>query len=466
MILRSIAVPIFLFLLACSGDKSTPVAPAGKGTAIAVDVLPKPANLRIEALSDTSVTVAWDPVVEATDYDLNYKQVQGGRWTNWPHRGAAKRQSTIHPLEPDTEYRWAVRAQNREGASPWVLADVFTTLADPNVVPPDPYIQDEYNSIYYLDWESFSRCDLYGSDHEVLISLNDTIRIAEFELDTQDSKVYWINENDRRTPFMRADLDGSNREVILRDAIGPAIGYRSLALDQERQVMYWINVDGNGGGLYRATLPDGRDKQEIFTLVDEREDVGGLTIDPETGRLYWIRNHVGNARGGGRIGASSITSQDSTDGSTYQKVVVEYGGEKPDGLIQPRHWGLSQIHGFTIDTVADKLYWSVSRLPNNSSGTLYWIHSLRRADLDGTNIETLVEFTEREEPEKQPIHRLAIDVLTGSMYFTRRPSGTFSVADLSNLDTSLELFHTSHGELPTVGFGFVQDFHLAYTPNL
>lgn len=71
MILRSIAVPIFLFLLACSGDKSALVAPAGKGTAIAVDVLQEPTNLRIEALTDTSVKVAWDAIAAATDYDLN-----------------------------------------------------------------------------------------------------------------------------------------------------------------------------------------------------------------------------------------------------------------------------------------------------------------------------------------------------------------------------------------------------------
>ena len=268
--------------------------------------------------------------------------MQGGRWTNWPHRDATKLQSIIHPLEPDTEYRWAIRAQNRDGASPWVLAEVFTTLADPNVVPPKPYIQEEYNSIYYMDWEALWRCDLLGSDHEVLISLSDSTRIAEFELDTQADRVYWINWRDRQTPFMQADLDGSNREAILQDALGPATGYRSLALDQQRQIMYWINVDGNGGGLYSAVLPNGSEKREIMSLVDERVDVDGLTIDPETGWLYWFRNQTGNARGGGRMGSSVIASFDPTDDS-YSTVVIEYGGEKPDGLIQPRHWGLSLI---------------------------------------------------------------------------------------------------------------------------
>ena len=127
------------------------------------------------------------------------------------------------------------------------------------------------------------------------------------------------------------------------------------------------------------------------------------------------------------------------------------------------------ISGFTIDTMADKIYWSVARLPNNSSGTLYWIHSIRRADLDGNNVETLLEFTKREDPNRLPIHRMAIDALTGSMYFTQRfgsyASGAFSVADVDDLGTSLELFYTTHGELPTIGSGYVQDFHLAHTPD-
>lgn len=32
--------------------------------------------------------------------------------------------------EPNTEYRWAVRAENRDGPSAWVSGEHFTTLAD------------------------------------------------------------------------------------------------------------------------------------------------------------------------------------------------------------------------------------------------------------------------------------------------------------------------------------------------
>lgn len=71
--------------------------------------------------------VAWDAVEGATDYDLNYNKTLSGRWTNWPIRGARRAYTTVYGLEPDTEYRWAVRAENRDGASDWVFGENFTT---------------------------------------------------------------------------------------------------------------------------------------------------------------------------------------------------------------------------------------------------------------------------------------------------------------------------------------------------
>lgn len=119
-------------LLACTKDTPAPTAPAGKITAPAA-----PMNLRVEALTDTSATIAWDPVKGATDYDLNYRTL-AGRWTNWPIRGATRAYATIHPLKPETEYRWAVRAEDRDGASRWVFAKNFVTLAQEEAPAPEP----------------------------------------------------------------------------------------------------------------------------------------------------------------------------------------------------------------------------------------------------------------------------------------------------------------------------------------
>ncbi|MXY81099.1 MAG: hypothetical protein F4Y91_03255, partial [Gemmatimonadetes bacterium] len=105
-------------------------APAGKAVA-ALDAPPSPTNLRFSALTDSSCRVHWDAAEGATDYDVNYKKAQGGKWTNEPHKGT-RLYNTIYNLEPNTEYRWAARAENRDGASEWVFGPNFTTHSASN----------------------------------------------------------------------------------------------------------------------------------------------------------------------------------------------------------------------------------------------------------------------------------------------------------------------------------------------
>ncbi len=141
-----LAILSCVLLIACSKDQSPPVGPASKATST-VDALQAPTNLRIEAITDTSAKVAWDAVEGATDYDLNYRTLPG-RWTNEPHRGT-RLWNIIYDLEPNTEYRWAVRAENRAGASAWVHGENFTTwldLVDTTSTQPDqatPSIQGD-----------------------------------------------------------------------------------------------------------------------------------------------------------------------------------------------------------------------------------------------------------------------------------------------------------------------------------
>ena len=127
-----------LLLFSCSKDHPAPTASAGKS--LATTEAPKaPTNLRVEALTDTSARVAWDAVEGATDYDLNYRTIEG-RWTNEPHKGT-RLYNTIHNLEPNTEYRWAVRAENRDGPSKWTFAKNFITLVpepETELIPPTP----------------------------------------------------------------------------------------------------------------------------------------------------------------------------------------------------------------------------------------------------------------------------------------------------------------------------------------
>ena len=116
-------------------------SPSGKAQA-ALAAPPAPTNLRFDALKHSSCTVRWDASAGATDYDVNYKPAVGGQWTNEPHRGI-RLYNTIHDLDPGTEYRWAVRAENGDGRSAWVFGPNFTTLENrPDLIVQSPSVSD------------------------------------------------------------------------------------------------------------------------------------------------------------------------------------------------------------------------------------------------------------------------------------------------------------------------------------
>ena len=117
----------FCDLFELNDDEEGPF-PSGKAQAT-LEVPAAPTNLRFDAPTDSSCTVRWDAAEGATDYDVNYKRAVGGKWTNKPHRGTGL-YTTINDLEPGTEYRWAVRAENSDGPSEWVFGQNFTTLGE------------------------------------------------------------------------------------------------------------------------------------------------------------------------------------------------------------------------------------------------------------------------------------------------------------------------------------------------
>ena len=126
----------FCDLFDALNDEAEGPGPSGKAQAT-FEAPPAPTNLRFEAVTDSSCTVRWDTAEGATDYDVNYKRAVGGKWTNEPHRGTGL-YNTINDLEPRTEYRWAVRAENGDGPSAWVFGPNFTTVGvDGQVTIPD-----------------------------------------------------------------------------------------------------------------------------------------------------------------------------------------------------------------------------------------------------------------------------------------------------------------------------------------
>ena len=206
---------------------------------------PVPTNLRFDTPTDSSCTVRWDASDGATDYDVNYKPAVGGRWTNEPHRGIGL-SNTIHDLQPNTEYRWAVRSENENGASEWVLGENFTTAfpvgdGEFNIdlvfvsnafTPEDKQLIEEVVDI----WEQIIVADL--PDYEVLSSITSRdINIAEGDR-IDDLRIYvdQLAEDER--------VAGKAASLLERQESGlPVIG----------KIWLWprIRYSSEGNRLYR-----------------------------------------------------------------------------------------------------------------------------------------------------------------------------------------------------------------------
>ncbi len=139
------------------------VGPSGKAQAT-LEAPPAPLNLRVEAITDTSARVRWDAVEGATDYDVNYKKAQGGKWTNVPHKGTTL-YNTLTGLEPGTQYRWAVRAENKDGASNWVFGENFRTLGAPDP-PTNLRITDLTETSVQLRWDAVEGATDYDVNYK------------------------------------------------------------------------------------------------------------------------------------------------------------------------------------------------------------------------------------------------------------------------------------------------------------
>ncbi|KAJ9598065.1 hypothetical protein L9F63_026829, partial [Diploptera punctata] len=129
---------------------------------------------------------------------------------------------------------------------------------------------------------------------------------------------------------------------------------RDIAYDVESDTLYWTSE--NAIYWYNKTMKN--KMGEILIQLDEKDIPHGITLDRCRGYIYWTnRYHI-----------NPSIERASLDGSNREVVVNKE-------LFRPL--------GIAVDEPAGKLYWS-----NDKEGIYY---DIRRADLNGKNIEVLLE---------------------------------------------------------------------------
>ncbi|MDE0684777.1 MAG: hypothetical protein OXI63_17805, partial [Candidatus Poribacteria bacterium] len=215
-------------------------------------------------------------------------------------------------------------------------------------------------------------------------------------LDMAGGKMYWTDSGTEK--IQRANLDGSNIEDIVTGVKDP----NGIALDVAGGKMYWAGWDN----IQRADL----DGQNIEDLVEPYIDI--IEEDVASGKVYWT---VGF---NGKIQRADL-GQNIDD---HVKSCI-------DNIIEE---GLAGVYplGIALDVAGGKMYW-----------TEKWPNKIRRANLDGSNIEDI--------HIGEPLHGIALDVAGGKVYWTDRDDGMNRILRV-NLDGSFveELFTPRMLEAP------------------
>ena len=214
-------------------------------------------------------------------------------------------------------------------------------------------------------------------------------------------KIYWTDSGTggdnplQDDKIQRANLDGSNVETLLTFQNQLRLP-RGIALDVAAGKMYW--TDSVTDSIRRANF----DGSDIELVIDTRT-IGGqslpgpattprditldLTSDPP--KMYWVdagRANVDN----GKIQRANL------DGSSPEALVTS-------GLVNPQ--------GIALDVAGGKMYWTDS---GTGGPNALQDDKIQRANLDGSNVETLLTF----QNQLRVPRGIALDVAGGKMYWT------------------------------------------------
>ncbi|MEZ4386071.1 MAG: hypothetical protein R3D98_00555 [Candidatus Krumholzibacteriia bacterium] len=170
--------------------------------------------------------------------------------------------------------------------------------------------------VYFTEWNSYNpdlsriaRANLDGSGLEVLATgFSEGTGVQDLVIDQEAAKIYWANRS--AGLIERADLDGSDRETVV-SGINPV----GLALDAAGGKIYWTDYTYNNPTIRRADL-DGTDAQVLHTCTAGCV-LEGIVLDPagasSTGQSAWIRiSTAGTWTVAGRRGSCTAPTASAT----------------------------------------------------------------------------------------------------------------------------------------------------------
>ena len=209
-----------------------------------------------------------------------------------------------------------IHSMNSDGSSPEVIVTGCR-------VPDGIVVDVEAGHIYWtnmgvpnLNDGTIERADLDGSNRKVIVPQGVTHTPKQIHLEKRSGKLYWCDREGMRV--MRANLHGTNVETLVqtgegeddsRDLTKWCVG---ITLDPVRGQIYWTQKGPDNAGLgciFRAgiDIPRGEDaasRTDIETWFDELPEPIDLELDLDSRLLYWTDR--GNPPLGNTVNRASI----------------------------------------------------------------------------------------------------------------------------------------------------------------
>ena len=215
---------------------------------------------------------------------------------------------------------------------------------------------------------SIERADIDGSNRRVIVPPGITFTPKQIHLDKANGKLYWCDREGMRV--MRANLDGSQIETLVETGRGDAdrrdqtrwcVG---ITIDPVRKQIYWTQKgpdNGEQGRILRAgiEIPAGEtaaNRSDIEVFFDRLPEPIDLELDLKTRVLYWTD------RG------------DPPRGNTVNRASIDAKPQAPEILVTHLMEGI----GIALDVPGDRMF------VTDFAGSIY------SAKLDGSEERNLL----------------------------------------------------------------------------
>ncbi len=240
--------------------------------------------------------------------------------------------------------------------------------------------------MYWADSSSgkIQRANLDGTNIEDLVSAEEANNPGAIALDLTADGIYWAAFAFFGGRIQRADLDGTNVELILTGE-----GVSGIAIDRGAGEMYFTipsDCDPLCGSVRRASL-DGTNREYLLAATNPK----AIALHLAAGKMCWA------AFSDDIFSTEPLIRCGNLDGSGVTTILSN-----------------TSASGVAIDPSASKIYWT-------DPDAL----AIRRANLNGTNIEDLVTTG-----LTNPVG-IALDLESGRMYWTDPGSGKIKRANLN-----------------------------------